>query len=211
MLNVISRWVKIQFQDFESNRILITRLGAFLNGDVNRAGFRIESDMMKGELDKQLKKIKTSRHQHIIQASQSLPHFNITHTLRRQPSISSSFLSFSSYNTPPDSPTYILTPTHCNVFLSLDAKDIARYLTLADFMILKCITVYDYLTVQSQKKSGKNGCAQEYDYIEMMTERANKLSKWVVYEVTNQKVAKHRRNTIRKMIEIAKVCLFIIL
>jgi hypothetical protein len=89
----------------------------------------------------------------------------------------------------------------------LDAKDIARYLTLADFMILKCITVYDYLTVQSQKKGGKNG----YDYIEMMTERANRLSKWVVYEVTSQKVAKHRRNTIRKMIEIAKVCLSIIL
>lgn len=44
------------------------------------------------------------------------------------------------------------------------------------------------------------------DYVAMMTERANKLSKWVVEEITVHKVnSKQRRMTIRKMIEIAKV------
>ncbi|KAI8881072.1 ras GEF [Backusella circina FSU 941] len=214
VLNVISRWIKLQFQDFESNRILITRLEAFLNGDVNRAGFRIESDMMKEALDRQLKKMKTSRHDQIIQASKSLVSFGSAttpHTLKRRPSVTPSFLSFSSSynnNTPPDSPTYPIAPhTHCNDLLSMDTKDMARYLTLADFMLLKCITVYDYLTVQFQKKRGGDGCTQEYNYIDMMTERANRLSKWVVYEITSQKVAKYRRNTIRKMIELAKHCL----
>jgi hypothetical protein len=51
---VISRWIKLQFQDFRTNPILITRLEAFLNGDVNRAGFTIEADMIKEALDRQV-------------------------------------------------------------------------------------------------------------------------------------------------------------
>lgn len=54
MLNVISRWIKLQFQDFRMNPVLITRLEAFLNGDVNRAGFTIEADMIKEALDRQV-------------------------------------------------------------------------------------------------------------------------------------------------------------
>lgn len=54
VLNVISRWIKLQFQDFRTNPILITRLEAFLNGDVNRAGFTIEADMIKEALDRQV-------------------------------------------------------------------------------------------------------------------------------------------------------------
>lgn len=53
-MNVISRWIKLQFQDFKQNPILITRLEAFLNGDVNRAGFTIEADMIKEALDRQV-------------------------------------------------------------------------------------------------------------------------------------------------------------
>lgn len=53
-MNVISRWIKLQFQDFQQNPILITRLEAFLNGDVNRAGFTIEADMIKEALDRQV-------------------------------------------------------------------------------------------------------------------------------------------------------------
>lgn len=59
VLNVISRWIKLQFQDFKSNPILITRLGAFLNGDVNRAGFTIEADMIKEALDRQVRNIRS--------------------------------------------------------------------------------------------------------------------------------------------------------
>lgn len=121
----------------------------------------------------------------------------------RRPSITPSFLSFVSYSTPPDSPTY--TP---DTFLSLNSKDVARYLTLADFYILKCITAQDYLAIyypNSTKKKKKSN--KKVDYIAKMTERANKLSKWVVEEIVVNKVgSKQRRATIRKMIEIAKVC-----
>lgn len=54
VLNVISRWIKLQFQDFKLNPVLITRLEAFLTGDVNRAGFTVEADMIKEALDRQV-------------------------------------------------------------------------------------------------------------------------------------------------------------
>lgn len=53
-MNVISRWIKLQFQDFKMNPVLLTRLEAFLNGDINRAGFTIEADMIKEALERQV-------------------------------------------------------------------------------------------------------------------------------------------------------------
>lgn len=116
-----------------------------------------------------------------------------------------------SYSTPPASPTHPLYQQHYqhqqDTFLSLNSKDIAKYLTLADFYILKCITAQDYLAMYypSQKQHRKQ--TQEHiNYIAMMTERANKLSKWVLTEITIHKLhSKQRRTVIRKMIEIAKV------
>jgi hypothetical protein len=86
-------------------------------------------------------------------------------------------------------------------------------LTLADFYILKCITAQDYLAVyypnnvkKEKKKKDKENNNKKVDYIAMMTERANKISKWVVEEITVHKLnSKQRRITTRKMIEIAKV------
>ncbi|KAG1106595.1 hypothetical protein G6F42_016691 [Rhizopus arrhizus] len=227
VLNVISRWIKLQFQDFQQNPILITRLEAFLNGDVNRAGFTIEADMIKEALDRQSSQSGKSKHLFIIQTSQSLVSFGNNHSngngattsstpasgLGRRPSVTPSFLSFVSYSTPPASPTHPLYQQHYqhqqDTFLSLNSKDIAKYLTLADFYILKCITAQDYLAMYypSQKQHRKQ--TQEHiNYIAMMTERANKLSKWVLTEITIHKLhSKQRRTVIRKMIEIAKACL----
>lgn len=153
-----------------------------------------------------------SRHSFIVQTSQSLVSFGNSSTttnnpIVRRPSVTPSFLSFVSYSTPPDSPIY--SP---DVFLSLNSKDVARYLTLADFYILKCITAQDYLTIYypgNIKKKNKDHV--KIDYVAMMTERANRLSKWVVEEIIVHKInSKQRRMTIRKMIEIAKVKIWII-
>ncbi|OAD06833.1 hypothetical protein MUCCIDRAFT_107424 [Mucor lusitanicus CBS 277.49] len=228
VLNVISRWIKLQFRDFEQNPILVTRLEAFLNGDVNRAGFTIEADMIKEALDRQSSQSSKSRHSLIIQISKSLVSFgnnnssNSNNTianstsasgLGRRPSLTPSFLSFVSYSTPPASPTHPLYQQHYqhqqDTFLSLNSKDIAKYLTLADFYILKCITAQDYLAMyHTSKKQHRKQNQDQINYIAMMTERANKLSKWVLMEITIHKLhSKQRRNVIRKMIEIAKACL----
>ncbi|GAA5816691.1 hypothetical protein MFLAVUS_010223 [Mucor flavus] len=204
VLNVISRWIKLQFQDFKMNPVLLTRLEAFLNGDINRAGFTIEADMIKEALERQNVQYTKSRHSFIVQTSQSLVSFGNNTTIVRRPSVTPSFLSFVSYSTPPDSPLH--SP---DLFLSLNSKDVAKYLTLADFYILKCITAQDYLAVYYPnciKKKIKD--LRKTDYIAMMTERANKLSKWVAEETIVHKLnSKQRRMTIKKIIEIAKLCL----
>ncbi|GAN01562.1 hypothetical protein MAM1_0009d00995 [Mucor ambiguus] len=225
VLNVISRWIKLQFRDFEQNPILVTRLEAFLNGDVNRAGFTIEADMIKEALDRQSSQSCKSRHSLIIQISKSLVSFGnnnsngnntITNStpaggLGRRPSLTPSFLSFVSYSTPPASPTHPLYQQHYqhqqDIFLSLNSKDIAKYLTLADFYILKCITAQDFLAMyHSSQKQHREQNQEQINYIAMMTERANKLSKWVLMEITVHKLhSKQRRTVIRKMIEISKV------
>lgn len=225
VLNVISRWIKLQFQDFKKNPILITRLEAFLNGDVNRAGFTIEADMIKEALDRQSNQFSTSKHSLIIQISQSLVSFGnknssnntitnaaSTGNLGRRPSVTPSFLSFVSYSTPPESPTYSLNQHQYlqqqDTFLSFNSKDIAKYLTLADFYILKCITAQDYLAMYYPSQQQQKKKHDHINYIAMMTERANKLSKWVLMEISVHKLhSKQRRTIIRKMIEIAKACL----
>ena len=54
VLNVISRWVKLQYQDFKKTPVLQTRLETFINGDIKRAGFTTEASMIKDALDLQV-------------------------------------------------------------------------------------------------------------------------------------------------------------
>jgi hypothetical protein len=191
VLNVVSRWIKLQYQDFQDNKRLVTRLEAFLNGDVTRAGFTIEADMIKEALDRQRIQSVKFRHIQIMQSNTSM----FQSGLGRRPSITPSLLSFVSIATPPES------PTHQDVLLSLHSKDIAKYLTLADFYILKCITAQDYLAMYYPTTT-----KQSVDYIHMMTKRANKLTLWVQHEINAHKLnSKQRRTMTRKMIEIAKV------
>lgn len=164
-----------------------------------------------------------SKHSLIIQTSQSLVSFGnnnsssntitnaaSTGNLGRRPSVTPSFLSFVSYSTPPESPTHPLHQQQFqqqDTFLSLNSKDIAKYLTLADFYILKCITAQDYLVMYYPSQQQQKKKHDHINYIAMMTERANKLSKWVLTEISVHKLhSKQRRIIIRKMIEIAKVC-----
>ncbi|KAI9306285.1 ras guanine nucleotide exchange factor domain-containing protein [Cunninghamella echinulata] len=62
VLNVISRWVKLQYQDFKANPILLTRLKAFINGDITRGGFITEANDIKDLLESQLSQHKQNRH-----------------------------------------------------------------------------------------------------------------------------------------------------
>lgn len=88
----------------------------------------------------------------------------------------------SNITTPPTSP---LSPIYkmssqddtTSILLTTDSKYIARYLTLADFYLLKCITGYDYLNglwrrQQKDNQEAHDGCC----YIDLMTKRANMVS-----------------------------------
>lgn len=125
---------------------------------------------------------------------------------------------------PPASPVY--TPTSIYTSLSsLDSKDIARYLTLADFYLLKSIQAHGSLYSSSNQCKSDN--PSEFDYVELMTKRANmvrelssilttamfnhkfssyfQLSHWVVHEICSITYLKPKRSMLKKFIEIAKV------
>ncbi|KAI8085828.1 ras guanine nucleotide exchange factor domain-containing protein [Gilbertella persicaria] len=165
VLNVILRWIKLQFQDFKSNPVLMARLEAFLHGDVSRSGYKAEASMVKKALDEQ-----------------KLVSYDTDLKLKKN-----TRLTF--YNNLTD-------------ILYMNSKDAAKRLTLVDYYILKCITAQDYLAMFFSKTENKT------DNIALMTERANKLSKWVLEQVTLHELhSKQRRATLRKIMEIAKLCL----
>lgn len=79
-----------------------------------------------------------------------------------------------------------------DLFLSMDTRDIAKCLTLADFDLLKSIRIQDYLNYE-----------KEDDYVKWIIERVNKTSEWVMDKVSRQITM--RRAIVYKMIDIAKV------
>lgn len=79
----------------------------------------------------------------------------------------------------PSAPSLSEPPVPSSPVLSLDAKEMAQYLTLADFYLLKCITANDFLhgswrsnKIQQSPRSNLC-CRDDNDYIHLMTKRAN--------------------------------------
>ena len=106
---------------------------------------------------------------------------------QRRPSVPSTTpYLFSFISTPPSSPTSITTPSPTQTpissssspLFSLEARDVARYLTLADFYTLKCITSYDYICGGWRRNNNGSGVERDDGYIGMMTKRANLVSKY---------------------------------
>jgi hypothetical protein len=96
-----------------------------------------------------------------IQQQQQQP-FPVAHIVNpRRPSANIFNLS------PPQSPSTVQSISNTTSLIYLDSKDIARYLTLADFYLFKSIQPYDIL--YSKKKKAR----VDYDFIDIMTKRAN--------------------------------------
>ncbi|KAI9016326.1 ras guanine nucleotide exchange factor domain-containing protein [Phycomyces nitens] len=222
VLNVISRWIKIQYQDFNNSRQLLRRLELFVNNSIKQAGFSSEAKTIREALDIEMAKCTRSRHSlvaltlySLVGSGQTTPpstpclsSFSIASQQQsRRPSLAPSLLSFVSSMTPPDSPVALSQQQQSNTPLLLlyEAKDIAKYLTLADFYTFKCITAHDYLTGQWKNQSAKQKGPR--NYIGTMTRRANMLTHWVAHELCILKTPKQRKTGLKKMIEIAKLCL----
>ena len=175
-----------------------------MNGDVKRAGFSTEAKMIKDALNLQISKHSRRRHSLLAMSSHSLTSFGNNNSIsrgatptcmspssQRRTSPTTSIFSFgqqsspqqsSNITTPPTSPmSPIYKTSHddtISILLSTDPKYIARYLTLADFYLLKCITGYDYLNglwrrpQKDDDDHAHDGCC----YIDLMTQRANMVS-----------------------------------
>ncbi|KAI8576795.1 hypothetical protein K450DRAFT_254985 [Umbelopsis ramanniana AG] len=229
VLNVISRWLKLQYEDFQCNEILLQRLQAFLDGDIQRAGFRSEAALLRESIQLQCARharpvhtlitvaadplLQTDRYLHASSSPKTpLPKSSTKSSfVSRRPSGASSIFSFvSSITTPPESPTL---PNVSSTSLSMfESKEIAQYLTLADFYYFKCISAFEFLngTWRAGAQAGNTmecNSSPSHSYVLRMTKRANMLSRWVAHETLVAKGMKQRRLMMRKFIDVARLCL----
>ncbi|KAI9274876.1 ras guanine nucleotide exchange factor domain-containing protein [Helicostylum pulchrum] len=228
VLNVIERWILFYYQDFKYNEALEKRLNAFLYYDPLLLGiqFKQQLEKIRSSLKYQITQFSEGQHQIIrllanstqIQGNNNHSNFNFhfpfvnsnhtpplppvhfTNSPRRP---SNGLFNLTSLSTPPDSPcvSYANTTGLYTSFASLESKDIARYLTLADYYLFKSIQAHGLLNNQKIKRE------LDVDYVELMTKRANMLSHWVVHEICSISFFKPKRALLKKFIEIAKLCL----
>ncbi|KAI8339891.1 ras guanine nucleotide exchange factor domain-containing protein [Chlamydoabsidia padenii] len=192
VLNIISRWIKLQYQDFMNNPILLIRLQAFINGDITRGGFMTEANNIRELL-----------HHQVLQYGKK--RFSILRTelhRHRRPSSTTSPSSSSTIDPLTES-------SPASPLLSLDTKAVAQYLTLADFYLLKCITANEFLhgTWRKNKIKARNQPHKEDGYIHLMTKRANMLGGWTKNEIRIQQTTKTRAAVLKKMVDIVNLCL----
>lgn len=204
VLHVVNRWITLYYyRDFKFNAETLKRLKLFLYNDslLLAPQFKEQLETIRSTLKSQTEQF--SDHQHhlsLISATTTTttkslvnqnaialtsnfnfnlpfvnnnyaPPFSPVHFSNSSRRPSNGLFSLTS---PPASPVY--TPTSIYTSLSsLDSKDIARYLTLADFYLLKSIQAHGSLYSSNQCKSDNSS---EFDYVELMTKRANMVRKF---------------------------------
>ena len=167
LLNVIERWVKFQYDDFKNDRLLLRKLYAFLTS----------SEEKHPELEKELDGIRDALSMQITRYQSMSP------LLYHRRSLDSSAMS-----TPLVMPSRNMSSTilgghgivalssTLSVLSSLEAKQVAQYLTLADFHIFKSINAYEYMRGHWRTMKRGEPLSATDSYTRVLTIRANMAS-----------------------------------
>ncbi|KAG0330845.1 hypothetical protein BG000_011408 [Podila horticola] len=216
VLCVFQRWIQIQYEDFELNPNLLKTLKKFLEVDVRMSGFAMEGECIEKNI--------------------SIKRSGLSNLPPPSPGATPSRLDFlpstpSSSHTPLEqvielgpTPELTISPP----ILQLNARDLARYLTLADMKAFRSITVFELMSgwwKRRQAQENKNADDKvelnpkampnlgmididgvEDGAIEAFTRRANMLSYWVAHEIVSTAGAKTRKQLLKKFIEVARIC-----
>lgn len=173
MLNVIDRWITIQFQDFKSDVHLLKQLKKFLfhNDIVLLKQFTQQVEKIQQNLKSQILHFSAHPVTSIVQTSPPSPtfnfHFPFVHPQVIPPvHISSSLRRHGLFNMSPveSSPMTSYFPAYTSL-LSIESKLLARYLTLADYYLFK--------TILSRGLLNNDHYSEHTNYIDLMTKRAN--------------------------------------
>ncbi|KAG0025623.1 hypothetical protein BGZ82_009919 [Podila clonocystis] len=249
VLCVFQRWIQIQYEDFELNPNLLKALKKFLEVDVRMSGFALEGECIEKNIS--IKSLSPLKNCSVIMEQ---GRFCLQRSRTRKISLSRSQRS-GLPNHPPPSPC--ATPSRLDILpstpssshtaleqvielgpapelttsppiLLLNARDLARYLTLADMKAFRSITVFELMSglwKRRQAQENKNADDKvelnpkampnlgmididgvEDGAIEAFTRRANMLSYWVAHEIVSTAGAKTRKQLLKKFIEVARIC-----
>ncbi|KAG0340499.1 hypothetical protein BG004_006385 [Podila humilis] len=263
VLCVIHRWIQVQYEDFELNQNLLKSLKRFLEVDVKNSGFAIEGECIEKNIAiKSLAPLKNcsvimEQGRFCLQRSRTRK-ISLSRSQRsgasdlQPPGVPALASPLGSVGTPtrldgiPSSPasTHVYqeqmiefgpTPelTTSPPILQLSARDLARYLTLADMKAFRSITVFELMSgwwkrrqalenknADDSTQSSTTGTGTkaipslgmmdideaEDGAIEAFTRRANMLSYWVAHEIVSTAGAKTRKQLLKKFIEVARIC-----
>ncbi|KAJ3177661.1 hypothetical protein HK101_010204 [Irineochytrium annulatum] len=226
VLTVIGRWVKLMFEDFAADPSLRERVEIFL-GDVAMDGYKNESDRIRRTAAVQAASIAT-RTQNAPHPIQSLYHDHDaddeaddaedetqspSSPSRRRAAKVPQALPFPEAPLPPaTSRTSSSSQAELGRILLYDARDLARYLTVADQQGFLSLAGVDYLA----KLSGSDvlgvgsllvgSSAKVGRKVDLFAARANSLRNWVALEVCSVRALKQRRKVVERFIHVAKHC-----
>jgi hypothetical protein len=194
VLHVIHRWIEIQYQDFGLNLDLQKRLDIFLfNNDTVtlQPQFKDQVEMIQTSLKTQISEF-SNDHQHhlstIITAATAssanaspsstfnflFPFVNNTNTSVQNTNVRRPSNGLFHQNSSSSLPIELIhqdsasSITTYSSYASLESKDIARYLTLADYYLFKLIQTHGLWNTGHKNP--------EVDYVDLMTKRANMVN-----------------------------------
>ncbi|KAI9199258.1 ras guanine nucleotide exchange factor domain-containing protein [Polychytrium aggregatum] len=211
VLNVLARWVKLQYEDFANDADLRHKLEEFLTivwGD----GFKSEADRIRRTCITQAVSLAMKRkntpfavHLDMIDAHGGS---GLASMVQRLGPTSCHFPRT-------DSPNLLdLSP----ILTTGDARDYARYLTAVDALSFAAITFPDYVAklreprlVGEAKDGLRDGLASGPEAvpgkIDLFARRANMIRNWVALEICSIGTLNVRRQVIERFIQIAKYCI----
>ncbi|KAI8994427.1 ras guanine nucleotide exchange factor domain-containing protein [Gaertneriomyces semiglobifer] len=98
--------------------------------------------------------------------------------------------------------------------LALDARDVARYLTVVDVRLMRSISVEDYIdklnkshhlnkSVKDVGGSGSGSGSDQLDSVDILISRANLLRNYLILELCTLTSKKARRRLLEKLVDVA--------
>ncbi|KAI9310641.1 ras guanine nucleotide exchange factor domain-containing protein [Dichotomocladium elegans] len=159
VINVVTRWTKLQFEDFKKEWRMMKQLDDFLLCG-NQAGYQKEMETIRDTVARQRTRLTA------VSASTSGA-ASFAPGLITPPASPVSISSFTSSTSSSGSSTVMLSST-ISVLSCLDAIEVAQYLTLADFTLFKNVTAHEYLF-----GSWRRGEAVGNEFAKILTMRVN--------------------------------------
>ncbi|CAG8674660.1 1137_t:CDS:10, partial [Funneliformis mosseae] len=202
IISILDRWVTIQPQDVRFDTNLRDSMRAFLTDEVKEEEFKLEASKIKTILELQSlismdRMMNQNKNPIIESAEESNDNIKITDS--------------------DNVPRPILSDS--SPLLEFESKNIAKYLTLMDFAILKSITFFDVTIWWRKRKALETGVNLDAvlegegqhsshidSHLDVFTRRSNMISHWIAHEICSLKTVKARRSILHKFIETARYC-----
>ncbi|KAI8820508.1 ras guanine nucleotide exchange factor domain-containing protein [Fimicolochytrium jonesii] len=189
VLSVLSRWVRLRFEDFEEDVSLRETLEDFLSAVESEEGFI-------GEV-RRIRRVATAQAMSLSTRLNQAPRGIIMLANNQLPSLSASPF--------PTSLQQMLPET--SPLLNFEAAQLAKYLTMADVRAFRSITIADYVAKLHLGRDVADGKGEDRGRrIDWFAKRSDMIRNWICLELCTLAPKKLRRKLLEKLITVALYC-----